>query len=1268
MASADVIGGGNVEPRALEEEMRTAYLDYAMSVIVGRALPDVRDGLKPVHRRVLYAMNELGLGPTRSYAKCAKIVGEVMGNYHPHGDSAIYDTLVRMAQNFSMRNELVDGQGNFGSIDDDPAAAMRYCVTGDTRVRLGSGTVRIDSLAPAAQSNSDTPVDLELLDRLGRPVHASVLFHSGEHPTLRLRTSEGYELTGTANHPILCLVDMVGVPLLMWKLLEEIAPGERVLLHRSTRASEEALDEHSRRLALLAGAFVSEGWFCNGRAGFNNIDKDFFDDVIVAYDGVVGGARYVSSRVIRSGSLCHELDVQNLTALRSSPLGEMEDLVSASKRIPEFVWAAGEAFKRVFLQALFEGDGSCSVLPRSTIQISYSTRSAELARGVQLLLLEFGTIARLSRSARGEIKVVITNRRDARLFAERVGFLGAKQAKLENALAGIPLSSRAMSQDHVPHLAGYIRSEGGSTFAERDWLRRHNVDRIERWENSSTAILERISSSEVRNVVAPLVSGDYYYAKVASVSDAGVQPVYSLRVDTNDHSFLTNGFISHNTEARLARIATEMLRDLDMDTVDFVANYDGSRREPLVLPARFPNLLVNGSSGIAVGMATNIPPHNLREVIDATVAYIDDPETDVEGLMRHIKGPDFPTGGIILGHGGIKDAYETGRGRVRVQARAHIEPLSHGKEAIVVTELPFMVKKGGPGGLIEKIAELVREKKISEIADLNDYSDKRGMRLMIELKRDAIPKVVLNKLYKHTPMQTTFGVNMVALVDNVPRTLNLRSVIHNYVAHQREVIVRRTKHELSEKEARAHILEGLLTALEHLDEIIELIRAARDRDDAREQLVARFKLSPIQATAILDLRLSQLTALEADGIKQEHADVSERIAELRAILGDEARVLGVIKEELAEIRERFGDERRTEISHSEDEIDIEDLIADQQMVITITQTGYIKSLPLATYRQQQRGGRGVTGMDMKDGDFIEHLFVCSSHDYLLFFSNRGKVYRSKVYELPEAQRTAKGRALVNILPLAEGERIQAVVSTRDFTETQYVVFATRNGTVKKTELAAYNTPIKADGIIAINIRDDDELLAVRAVDPDDEIIMVSRAGLTVRFAESDARAMGRDTTGVRGMDVGRDGRVIAMDVARDDMDLLVVTENGYGKRTQISQYRKTNRGAKGVKTIGLTEKKGGLAGALVVRDHQELVFISVGGMVQRTSAAGISQQGRSATGVRVMNLKDDDAVSAVALVVDAAGDETDLPPSAVDDAAPVAEVESEVSENGSSED
>jgi len=818
VSATDQLSGGNFELRALEEEMRSAYLDYAMSVIVGRALPDVRDGLKPVHRRVLFAMNEGGLQPSRPRSKSSRIVGDVMGKYHPHGDAAIYDTLVRLAQDFSMRHPLVDGQGNFGSVDDDPPAAMRY------------------------------------------------------------------------------------------------------------------------------------------------------------------------------------------------------------------------------------------------------------------------------------------------------------------------------------------------------------------------------------------------------------------------------------TEARLARIATEMLRDIDADTVDFGPNYDGQNQEPLVLPARFPNLLVNGATGIAVGMATNIPPHSLREAVAATIAYIDDPEVTVEGLMRHLPGPDFPTGGVILGSKGIRDAYETGRGKVRVQARAHIEPLAQGKEAIIVTELPYMVKKGGDGGLIQKIADLVHDKKIPEISDLRDESDRRGMRLVIELKRDAIPRVVLNKLYKHTPMQTTFGVNMVALVDNVPKTLSLREVIGRYVDHQREVIVRRTKHELRIAEDRAHILEGLLIALANLDEVIDTIRRSPDRETARVNLVNKFELSERQAEAILQMTLGRLTALEVDKIKQEHADIVERIAELRAILGDETRVMGIVREELQEISDAYGDERRTQISHAEGEIDIEDLIADQQMVITITNSGYIKSLPLATYRQQRRGGVGVTGMDMKDGDYIEHLFVTSTHDYLLFFTNRGKVYRSKVYELPEASRTAKGRALVNILPLREGERVQSVLSTRDFTESEYLLFATRNGTVKKTELQRYNTPIRADGIIAISIRDDDELVAVRRVDRDDEVIIVSRAGLTVRFSEEDARSMGRDTSGVRGMDVGAGGEVIAMDVARDDQDLLVVTENGYGKRTRIDQYRKTSRGAKGVRTIRLTEAKGGLAGALVVREHQELVFISQEGMVQRTGVRGISQQGRAATGVRVMNVRDDDCVRAIALVVESEPD------------------------------
>jgi DNA gyrase subunit A len=835
MATMDTIGGGNIEPRGLEEEMRSAYLDYAMSVIVGRALPDVRDGLKPVHRRVLHVMNEMGLRPSnnRKHVKCAQIVGEVMGKYHPHGDSAIYDALVRLVQEFSMRYPLVDGHGNFGNIDGWSAAAMRY------------------------------------------------------------------------------------------------------------------------------------------------------------------------------------------------------------------------------------------------------------------------------------------------------------------------------------------------------------------------------------------------------------------------------------TEARLARLAEEMLRDIDQDTVDFSPTYDGGRQEPVVLPARFPNLLVNGSSGIAVGMATNIPPHNLREVIAGTIAYIDDPEIDVEGLMKYIKGPDFPTAGTILGREGIRDAYATGRGRVRVQAKAHIEPIGQGKEAIIVTELPYQVRKGGDGGLILKIRDLVLDKKVPEVTDLRDESDRNGMRLVIELKRDAIPKVVLNKLYKHTSMQATFGVNVVALVDNVPRTLSLRETIGHYVDHQREVVIRRTKYELRRSEERAHVLEGYLIALGNLDEVIALIRGSRDPEAARIGLVERFELTVVQAQAILQLTLSRLTALEADKIKQEYDDLMERIKELRAILGDESRVNGLIKEELQEISDAYGDDRRTEITHAEGEIDIEDLIADQQMVISMTRSGYIKSLPLSTYRQQRRGGVGVSGGDMKDDDYIEHLFVSSTHDYLLFFTNRGKVYRLKVYELPEASRTARGRALVNLLPLREGERVQSVLSTRDFTEGRYLVFATRKGMIKKTEFGAYNTPIKADGIIAINIRDDDELIAVRRTSGHDDIIMVSRSGQAARFSESAVRSMGRDTSGVRGMNVSQKGNsVLAMDVAREDEELLVVTENGYGKRTSISDYPVKGRATMGVRTIQLTENKGQLAGALVVREHQELVFISQNGMVQRTSVRGINRYGRASQGVRLMNLREDDQVSAVALVVES---EAETAAQVIEDGPPVAD-------------
>jgi DNA gyrase subunit A len=1236
MSSVEPLGPGRIEPRELEQEMRSSFLDYAMSVIVSRALPDVRDGLKPVHRRVLFAMHEAGLQPNRPRLKCARVVGDVMGSYHPHGDVAIYDTLVRLAQPFSMRYPLVDGQGNFGNIDDYPAAAMRYCTVARTRVATPHGTMKIEDLVGHTAPNSEREALFEVLDRLGRPVQVSKVFHSGEHPTLRLRTREGFEVTGTHNHPLLCLVDMVGVPLLMWKLLEEVKSGERVLVNRTTRQTDYGVTGEERNEALLLGAFVAEGWIGEGRAGFNNTDREYFDEVLAAFDAVVGGRRYVYERVIKSGSTLWELDVQGLEDVLQSPLAELAGRSSAEKCVPEAVWRGTLEFKRVFLKALFEGDGSSSLLPRKSIQISYSTCSEQLAKDVQLLLLEFGVVSRLCRYEKGEIKVVISNRRDARLFARRVGFLGRKQQKLERDLADLPETSRSLSRDYVPFIADYVRSETDSYR-----LRRTNFDRVERYERSGAAVLEQVSE-EVRSVVEPLVTGDYFYAEVESVTDAGVQPVYSLRVDSRDHSFLTNGFVSHNTECRLTRLATELLRDIDADTVDFVPNYDESRKQPDVLPSRYPNLLVNGSQGIAVGMATNIPSHNLGEVIDALVAMIDEPEVDVDRLTKHIKGPDFPTGGIIVGREGIREAYRSGRGRIVMRSRAHIEELRGGKTAIIVNELPFGVKKGGDSGVIKKIADLVNDKVLTEISDVKDLSDKTGMRIQIELKREAIPQVILNKLYKHTALQATFGYNAVALVDGVPRTLALRDLLSHYLDFQREVVTRRLKYELRKAEARAHVLLGYLIALDNLDAVIALIRAAADAEAAREGLMETFELSEIQAQAILDLRLRALTALERKRVEDEHKDLVERIGELRTILGDESRIGALIREELIETKQIYGknDDRRTEIIAAEGEFSLEDMIAEEDMVIAITRSNYIKRLPVTTYREQRRGGQGVMGMDLKEDDYIEHLFVASTHDYVLFFTNVGKVYRLKVHELPLGSRQSKGRAIQNLLPFRQGEQVRAVRQTRDFEESKYLVFATKKGIVKKTELAAYNTPLKADGIIAIKMRDGDELVSVRHSTGDDDILMVSRKGQAIRFSEREARPMGRDTGGVKGMGLRKGDEVITADVVGiNEGDLLVVTENGYGKRTKLADYPRKGRGGLGVKTVQLTEARGQLAGARIVQDGYQVMLISNGGTVIKIPVEDVKRLGRSTQGVIVMRLRQGEQVSALAPVVEPEDDE-----------------------------
>jgi DNA gyrase subunit A len=800
---------GKVIPVDLEDEMKRSYMLYSMSVIVGRALPDVRDGLKPIHRRILYAMNEIGLTSEKPHRKSATIVGEVMGKYHPHGDAAIYDALVRMAQDFSQRYILIDGHGNFGSIDGDPPAAMRY------------------------------------------------------------------------------------------------------------------------------------------------------------------------------------------------------------------------------------------------------------------------------------------------------------------------------------------------------------------------------------------------------------------------------------TEARMAKISQKLLADIDKDTVNFMPNFDESLKEPEVLPCRFPNLLVNGSSGIAVGMATNIPPHNLGEVIDGTIMLIDNPDATVEDLMTVIKGPDFPTGALIVGREGIRDAYTTGRGSVRMRARAQIETLSGGKNRIVVSEIPYQVNKSR---LIENIAELVRDKKIDGITDLRDESDREGMRIVIDIRRDANPHIILNQLYRHTQMQSTFGVIMLVVVNGEPRILDLKSMIHYYIEYQEEVVVRRTKFDLNKAEERAHILEGLKIALDNLDAVISLIRASRTPDIAREGLMKNFNLSQKQAQAILDMRLQRLTGLERKKVEDELRDVVKLIEKLKSILADERKVLRIIKDELLEIKEEFADDRRTKITVGSSEFDVEDLIAEEDIAVTLTHQGYIKRLPLNTYRSQRRGGRGITGMNTKEEDFVEHLFIATTLNYILFFTDKGRVYSLKAYEVPEASRQARGTAVVNLIPLMPDETIRAVIPIRTFAPDRCLLMGTRHGVVKKTALPDFDTKRKG-GLVAIRLDPDDDLVSVKPTTGNQDVIIATAQGKALRFNERDVRSMGRNTRGVRGIDLAKGDTVIGMDVVKEDRDFLVVTENGFGKRTPLDQYRTYSRARKGVRTIGLTDKSGLAVAVKVLDGDDELMCISAEGIIIRMNVADIPQQGRAAQGVRVMRLEPGDQVVSIAQVV-----------------------------------
>ena len=681
------------------------------------------------------------------------------------------------------------------------------------------------------------------------------------------------------------------------------------------------------------------------------------------------------------------------------------------------------------------------------------------------------------------------------------------------------------------------------------------------------------------------------------------------------------------TEARLDKAAMELLRDLDKETVDFQPNYDESLEEPSVLPARFPNLLVNGSAGIAVGMATNIPPHNLGEVIDATCLLIDNPDATTEELMKVLPGPDFPTGAEIMGIGGIKDAYETGRGSITIRAKYEIKEQKNGRSQIVIKEIPYQVNRQK---LLEKLGELVRDKKLPEISNIHDGADRHGIDIIIDLKQNALPQVVINKLFKHTQLQVGFGVIMLALVNGVPRVLSLKEVLHHYIVHQEEVIVRRTRYELAKAEERAHILEGLIVALDNIDEIISIIRSSSTDREAAARMTERFGLSDKQTEAILQMRLRRLTGLERQKIQDELAELLERIAYYKRVLSDQNLVHEIIKEEMLEIKDRFNTPRRTKIGADAKEIDVEDLIADENMVVTVTKAGYVKRLPVATYRSQKRGGKGTQAVNLKDNDFVEHLFVASTHSYMLFFSSLGKVYRLKVYQIPEASRHARGTAIVNLLPLEKGETIAAVIATKDFPEDEYLMFATSQGMVKKTSMALYNRT-RRDGLIAINLKDGDKLISVKRVQPGDMVVIAANTGKAIKWDESEVRAMGRGTMGVHGISLPVGAEALGLEIAREDSELLVITEKGYGKRTPIEEYPTQHRGGQGVFTINMTAKKGMLADVKVVNPGDEIIIMSEDGLTVRTPVSGISQQGRSTQGVHIMNVADEDKVSVIAI-------------------------------------
>ena len=1264
-----------IVPVYIEDEVKNSYLNYAMSVIVGRALPDARDGLKPVHRRILYAMQDLGLEHTKPFKKAARIVGE--------------------------------------------------CFVKDTYVLTEKGLVPIQDIRRG---------DLVYTQQGLR--HVTELFEMPPKELLRIELDNGVHNILTPSQKLKVLNSNFEFN---WKEAKDIKVSDyivlrahypninqKVKLRKIHALNPEYLNEN---IAYLLGLFMSEGWVeknqcrkdtyrigfaCNSRDIIEKIadilmtEFDYIPNIIpqpYTFQNVKGEVITNCKFTIRvSKRYVYKFLIDNFNLV---------DLKAANKEIPRQIFLSPKSVIYAFISGLVDGDGS---IHNHRSVIHYGSVSEKLVDQLQILLQHLGIFgAKYTDDNRGKSHFINTRRVQIRLKFYSLELKGVNTKLLASKIAlygkdknarRIQMLKRNLKKSNfeiIPyagenvfdelsqkHLGGgwYLSAAGekfraGVKYATGCKIRYAKDLRDTPLRKSQ--IIEWGIEEKLKKIQSPLyhfinhvTENDIYFLRVSSISKAPTQITYDLQVE-GEHEFIANGMLSHNclgkyhphgdiaiydtlvrmaqdfslryplvdgqgnfgsvdgdspaaqryTEARLAAISEEMLADIDKDTVNFGPNFDSSLKEPLLLPATLPNLLVNGSSGIAVGMATNIPPHNLNEVADAIIYLLEHPEAEIKDLMRYVRAPDFPTGGIICGKGGIKDAYTTGRGKLTVRARATIEHQKSSKDLIVLTEIPYQVQKAG---LIEAIAGLVDDKKIEGISDIRDESDKEGMRIVVELKRDVEPQIVLNQLFKHTQAETTFGIIMLALVENRPRVLNLRQILDVYVAHRKIIIRRRTQFELDKALRRAHILEGLKIALKFIDRIIKVIKTSKSVEAARENLMKDFGLSEIQAQAILEMQLQRLTALERDKIDAEYAELLKKIESCKAILASEKKIEGIIKEELNELKKKYGDERRTEIVGEVEELEVEDLIADEDVVVTISHGGYIKRLPVGAYRKQKRGGKGASGAEVKEEDFIEHLFVASTKDYLLIFTDKGQAHWLKVYEIPQGSRISKGKAIVNLLQIKADGKISSTIPVKEFSQDKYLVMVTKQGLIKKTRLDAYSNPRKA-GIIGITLENDDALIGVELTDGQQELLIGTKEGKAVRFPEAQVRDMGRGAKGVRGINLAKKDEVIAMIIAQKEATILTVTELGFAKRTPFKEYRLTRRGGKGIINIKVTDKNGSAVSLKTVSDDDELMVISQAGMFLRCAIKDIRSTGRAAMGVRLIKLDGKDRVSCLAPVI-----------------------------------